>query len=513
MATSLLTERYHDQIHGVLNCYDRLVFTGTLPQFCYAEGMTSILYAKKILIFEYAKAFADPLREELRAHVEALAHKEGVEIEFIRRIGAFRKEDRIKKILHTRGNDPGLVHIFSAMESCKAYRPWHDKKTGKTGLKSTDGKCLHYYFYFIDQNLGLCYLRVPTWCPFRLQFYCNGHALLAGRLRKAHMDFTLMDNAFFAVTNVAQANDFAEDLFAQQIEKLHHRLDLYAERFCPVLKTLHVKPHWSLMQVEYATDILFKRQEDLQRFYSLLLETLIHSVKPENIATFLGQKLHGNYQGEMGNSFTVRHEGTRIKHTMGPVSIKMYDKGKIVLRIETTVNDVSFFKQHRDVHRNDGSVETKWAPMKKTIYSLAPLQELLRAANRRYLEFLSNIDTPDAGVKALQKITTAATENLHRYKGFNPLHEDDANLFRILARGEFCIQGLTCRTLRRFLPDKSAGHVSRLLKRLRVHGLIKKVGTTYKYYLTALGQHLVAASLKLRDQFFIPHMAWGHLAS
>ncbi|MEQ6340844.1 MAG: hypothetical protein M3A44_04115 [Gammaproteobacteria bacterium] len=45
-----------------------------------------------------------------------------------------------------------------------------------TFLRSTPGKCLHYYFYFIDEEVGLCYLRVPTWRPFRLQFYCNGHS-------------------------------------------------------------------------------------------------------------------------------------------------------------------------------------------------------------------------------------------------------------------------------------------------------------------------------------------------
>jgi len=33
-----------------------------------------------------------------------------------------------------------------------------------------DKKCLHYCFYFIDEEFGLCYLRVPTWAPFRLQF-------------------------------------------------------------------------------------------------------------------------------------------------------------------------------------------------------------------------------------------------------------------------------------------------------------------------------------------------------
>ena len=78
-----------------------------------------------------------------------------------------------------------------------------------------------------------------------------------------------------------------------------------------------------------------------------LVETLIHTVKPTDIATFLGQKLHGNYRGEMGNRFNVRWLGSRLKHVMGPVSLKLYDKFGLVLRIETTVNDVTFFKQHR----------------------------------------------------------------------------------------------------------------------------------------------------------------------
>src|ERR1017187_439001 len=114
-------------------------------------------------------------------------------------------------------------------------------------------------------------------------------------------------------------------------------------------------------------------------------------VEPDNIATFLGKKLVPQFQGEMGNRFNIRIEGTRIKHTMGPVSLKLYDKFGLILRIETTVNDVSFFRHYRKVEHRDGTSETKWAPMLKTVYSLPALRELLVAANRRYLEFLSTI--------------------------------------------------------------------------------------------------------------------------
>src|SRR6185369_5695991 len=121
-------------------------------------------------------------------------------------------------------------------------------------------------------------------------------------------------------------------------------------------------------------------------------------LKPDNIATFLGRKLSPQFEGEMGNRFNIRIEGTRIKHTMGPVSIKLYDKFGLILRIETTVNDLTFFKHYREVEHRDGSRETKWASMQKTIYSLPALRELLEAANRRYLEFLSTIEDPRAGI-------------------------------------------------------------------------------------------------------------------
>jgi hypothetical protein len=53
----------------------------------------------------------------------------------------------------------------------------------------------------------------------------------------------------------------------------------------------------------------------------------------------------------------------------------------------------------------------------------------------------------------------------------------------------------------------ASGQVSRLLKRLRLHGIIKKVGHTYKYYLTEFGKHVTIAGLKLRELVLIPHLA------
>ena len=304
----LLTERYADRISGVLSCFDRVVIQGTLPTLCYAEGMAGFLRTNSIRIFDYPR-FAEPLRNELRDNAERIAKENGLQIEFIRK-KSFRKEDRIREILKGRGTQPGLVHIFSAMEPCQTYQPWHDKQTHKTFLKPADGKCLHYYFYLMDEELGLCYVRVPTWCPFRLQIYFNGHNWLAAALKNQSLPATLMDNVFTAITDFSQAQSLSDSF---QVNILHKKLDLFAERYCPIIKQFSLRYHWSIMQAEYATDIVFKRQEDLKAIYGHLTRTAIHSVKPENIATFLGRKLHENYQDEIGNNFNTRIEGI-----MGP---------------------------------------------------------------------------------------------------------------------------------------------------------------------------------------------------
>lgn len=498
---SQFTERHADKIAFSLSCFDRVVITGSLVDVGYAKAMTGFLYRLGLPIFEYPD-WASQFRDELREHAEAVARDNGLEIEFIRKKN-FRKEERVREVLAERGGHPGLVHVFSAMESCTAFRPWHDKKTHKTFLKTTPGKCLHYYFYFILPDLGLCYLRVPTWAPFRLQFYFNGHNELARKLDKKNIAYTMLDNAFVQIDDADQAQKLAHTI---RPDRLHKRLDQVVKAYCPIVRHFPSGYHWSIMQVEYATDIVFKRQKELAPIYEELVRTAIHSVKPDHVATFLGRKLSANFEDELGNDFHTRIEGTRIKHHMGKAAIKMYDKQGIVLRIETTCNDVSFFKHYRKVVHRDGNESRKFAPFKKSIYSLPDLLDTLGDANRRYLAFISAIDDPTNAIKDLEKISKPARADHRSYRGFNLFHGDDLELFRVITRGEFNISGFRNSELRKHLPRKSPGQISRMIKRLRKHGLLKKATHCYKYYLTNLGRRVTATALKLREMFIVPSL-------
>ena len=256
-----------------------------------------------------------------------------------------------------------------------------------------------------------------------------------------------------------------------------------------------------------SNDIVFFHQKDLKPLYENLSRTAIHAVKCDNVATFLGRKLDGRYKDELGNDFHTRVEGTRIKHHMGPASIKLYDKQGLVLRIETTVNDVTFFRHYRTVEHRDGTTEKKMAAMQKTIYSLPALVECMSAANRRYLEFISELADPSAGLRDVEKLSEPVKKDGRSFPGFNLFSHNDLNFILALARGEGNISGITNKLLRRTLKDKTSAQISRILKRMRVHGLIKKAGKTFKYYLTPFGRRTLLTGLKLRELVVIPSLA------
>ena len=499
-------KKYTTSIQGVISCYDRILIRGTLPTISYPGGMNSLLYGKGIELKDITK-FTSPLRTEVHDNAKAIAKTSGIEIEFIRNPKVVRKEELAKEQIDARKITQGLVCIFSAMESCVDYKLAFDKTSGMPKLRFSKGRCLHYYFYFIDTEYGLCHFRVPTWCPFQLQFYFNAHNWLANQLDKKQIDYKLQDNAFTYLSDYEQAQKIADSFSVKSLQK---KLDLYALLYCPVTNQIsHSGYHWSIRQLEYATDIVFKSKGVLGPLYEELLKTMMHTVSPDDVARFLGKKeVHpsNNRELETTHKQVIRQEMRRIKHRMGETSIKMYDKFGQVLRIETTTYNTTNFTHYRSVEHRDGTKSSKLAPVKKSIYSLKPLAQIMLGCNKRYLDYIAAFEVPMKGKKRLIKIANSKKEKDRNYKGFNFFDKNDEKLFKIIANGNFILRGFRNKDIRKLLTDKSVGQISRLIKRLRVHGLIKKAGKTYKYYLTTLGRTAIATALNVKELFFVKQL-------
>lgn len=493
-----LLERYADKIVGVLGCYDRIVLNGTLTDIAHPDAMAAVLRHDGIRCFDL-RDYVEPLREQIRQNAEQLAAHHRLTIRFLPNSDT-RKEDLVAEILARRGRTPGLVCIFSAMETCTTYRPWHDKTTGKTGLKFTSGRCLHYYFYSIDAELGLCYMRVPTWAPYRLQVYFNGHHWLASRLKQARLGFQMDDTAFVALDDWTRAQALSDEL---SVFGLHQKLAAFARRFCPASTRFSAGYHWSVMQAEYALDVVFRRAEDLRPLYEEISRQAILAVKIDEMARFWDKRL--SPEAKAASRFYTRVEGTCIRHHLGRQSLKMYDRGGRILRIEATSNDITFFRHHRKVEHRDGSSEHKVAPLKKSIYSLTDLDDLMAAACRRYLDFVGTLEDRTPQRHDLDRISRPVRDERDRsWRGFNLFLAEDLTVMLAILRGEFTLNGLSGRRLRAVLPGKTCAQIGRILKRLRLHGLIRRVGHTYRYYLTTFGRRALIAARKLTEHIIIP---------
>jgi hypothetical protein len=212
----LLTERYKEEIKGTIGCYDRVILRGTPGVFAYSGGMTSFFYAHDWKIFNFAEIFK-PVTESITENVRRMAAEQGAEIEYVRKAGAFRKEDKVAKILETRGNMPGLVQVFSQQELCNTYDPWYNKEEHNAYFKPAQTKRLVYYIYFIDKTLGLCYIKVPTVAPFGLMFYFNGHNLLENKLTANKINYTKHDNAFTSIDDFSAAQKLSDQFEAKDL--------------------------------------------------------------------------------------------------------------------------------------------------------------------------------------------------------------------------------------------------------------------------------------------------------
>jgi hypothetical protein len=139
----------------------------------------------------------------------------------------------------------------------------------------------------------------------------------------------------------------------------------------------------------------------------------------------------------------------------------MYDKAGIVLRIETTANDVSFFKHHRKVELRRGPATRDLAPVKKSIYSLIDLREILLGCNKRYLAHLSAMDDFSAGVRALDRLTKPRDVDGKTVKGVNFFEPGDTALLEALQNPPVNIAGIRRADLLPDLEMFSPGRLSR----------------------------------------------------
>jgi len=496
--------RHQEDVMGVLSGFDRLRFQGTLRSISYAQGLDRFLGAAGVRYKDFG-TFAQGLSEQLKSRAEQLAMAAGRPYQYVAN-SSQSKVEIARAIAERDGVTEGLVCVLRCVEPCMSFSIRRDAE-GRFGFFSQERKCLHLYFYYLDREFGLMHLRLATWLPFGIQVCLNGREYLARRLERAGIGYEQRDNCFVRIDDLPRAQGILDDLIGRKWERL---LGALAKRANPLPGKLGLRAYyWSIRESEYATDVMFNSAAALAKRYPAWVDHAIKQFTCHDVLRFLGRRTSARrFVGEASASLLQRSEGVRVKHWAEENSIKMYDKEGSVLRVETTINNVRRFKVRRMTQWN-GIRRMRWIPMRFGLADLARRVEVSRAANERYLEALAVVDVPAPAAALLDAVSQPVVKQARPYRALRPVSREDAKVFEAVLDGRFLLQGFRNRDLRERLAPGSEGRsrealrlssrVTRLLRLLRAHRLIRKVSGTRYYRVTSIGQRIMTAALKLRD--------------
>ena len=507
-AVKQFIRNHQAHVMGSLHGFDRIRFRGTQRWLANERGMNTFLGKRRVLLKDF-KSYALKLTRDLRQHLEALAERCQRPSLYLNST-ALSKEDLARRIAQDDRITGGMIGLFRCVEPCFSYEVRPNASTKHLELRRQSMKCLHYYLYFIDPLVGFGHLRLQTWFPFTMHVCVNGREWLCRELDRRKIGYVRRGNCVVAVEDFAAAQNILDLQVTADWQGILNRLATWA--FPLHRQLLDGEPmhyYWSADDTEWASDLLFRSPQQLAQLYPQLLQHGMRTFSSGDVLRFLGRKVpahgqvHGTFAGEVLTDLRRRPEGVRIKHRLNKNSIKMYDKQGSVLRVETTITHARDIKVYRRVEGQPDS-PLAWRKLRKGVSDLPRRAQVSQAANGRYLDALSAVEATTP-LKALSaRLCRSITWQGRSVRGLRPLEAEDRVLLEAVMRGEFAINGFRNGDLRAILfgtaADEAAqrrqsAQVTRRLRMLRAHRLIRKVSTTHRYVLTTSGRTAITAFL------------------
>ena len=511
-------QTYDESIEGVVHGFDRLILKGHIMHFYPSNNFYYFLAQENVQLKDF-KTYVTRVTEDIKAHIKEITSQTGCYFEYLRTT-KISKEKIAERILSENPDKEGLLCVLSCVEPCTALTVRYNANTKKLEKKHEYRKCLQYYFYYHDREFGLMHVRFQTWFPFTIQIYLNGKEYLKKQLVKANIPFTSYKNSITSVSNIARAQQLADQLIKKKWTRVFDHFARQVNSFLPRIEEIFGQHSysWYIEQCEYASDVLFKDRQTLEKIYPYFVEYASLCQMGENIFTFFGRKVHHLCQGEaVSDRKHYWGQGFRVKFTLDKNSIKVYDKSN-VLRIETTINNASAFK----IRNPNPQGKKKWVPMGKNISNLYRYAEVTRKCNERYLDSLAVVKHRGSLDKDIESLCHCQNAKLskksvkeRRYSAFNPLKDFNCKFFNAVMNAAYTIRGFSTKQITKSLlalnafakqstenPAKLRAKVGRLIAQLRAHKIVTKLPKTFRYRVTTHGQEVLSRILMFKKHDF-----------
>jgi hypothetical protein len=192
------------------------------------------------------------------------------------------------------------------------------------------------------------------------------------------------------------------------------------------------------------------------------------------------------------------HDGLRVRHWVDHNSVKVYNELND-LRIETTINMPYMFKVWRRAQGQSSTARKKLRPLRKGVADIPLRAQVSQEVNNRLMDQLATFSDTTPVIDLLAPYVRARTQTGRRVRALD-LSGKDRLLLQALSDPSFTVSGITNAGLRKILRDTPWGagrtdqqlsaRVTRRLRLLRDHGIIRKMPNRHRYHLTDKGRQL-----------------------
>jgi len=481
-----------------IECVDRVYLNGYVKHLQLPGGL--ITFIREQMGFPIPSPMVlPPFTQAFRKAVEKYAQEQGLRIvDFVK---GEDKDEKAKAYLAKFKKKQGVVLIGKAQEKALGYkgqRKDHGTKVwfdySRQSLNVT-----YYYFYILDEEFGLFFIKVCTYFPFDIKVCFNGHEWAKQQLRKEGIPFEALNNGFLSCKDPERLQIVCHQLDVQKIQALFDRwVEQLPWPLSPQQRAAGYAHQLSIWQLEVSRTQVFQDPEQGWALFEALIRDNLDLGRPDRVSLIFERKVTKATPSEFHTR--VLREGIQpiirihYKHS----ALKQYLKDGRALRTEMVFNNTLDFGILRGLQH------------------FTELTELGRHFNDRLLEQEGISQDCFLSLQEMRKLgQSSRMEDGQRASALRFADPRTMAVLEVLAChayipqeiGNRSLRGAVAQRLEGVLETYSSAQMTYDLRRLRLKGLIERIENSQSYHLTDLGLKVVTFFTKLYHRLFAPGLA------
>jgi hypothetical protein len=415
-------------------------------------------------------------------------------------------------------NDPQFRGLFLVIKGNAPAPVWEVKHNAEGRItelrhRKTWPFVRHFYFHLIDPEWGHVTIRMCGYPPFGAQVILNGHEWVERQAQRRRVTTVKDGNCFIAGSDFSGISSLAAELDrVETIARLRQLCErwIYSTCLCFALshedrKRSGFAYQYSVFQLELSRNLLFLRGTTMDEVYQKLIDRTRASLSLEQVKSIFGFSHRPHWRARQGRERpevfkavqAQSYDLTVFKIKWGNLTLKIYDKGSRVLRIEVTVHNAKELR------------------CGKMLDKLPVLLERMREMLVRFLATVQAAHVSFLDEGAFERLSEPTTRGTRRLAGIDlnkarNRHVADAVVALSTRPGGFTLAQLAAAVRQRSGQDVSAYSARNAaydVAKLRGKTLLHRIERSRRYTVDPPAVRTLCAYLLLREKVIKPLLA------